>query len=56
MMICAALPAMESRGAERLQIARTPDFAAVNSDLNGITPEAATPPPRAVRRTIVRTT
>jgi hypothetical protein len=48
MMACAALPAMESRGAERLQIARTPDHADVLPDPNGIIPEEATPPPRAV--------
>jgi hypothetical protein len=47
-MACTAIPALGSPVVERVQIARSPDQAGLVSDPTGITPEAATPPPRAV--------
>ena len=47
MIACAALPVAALPLPERLAAARAPDEALRASPLTGLTPEAATPPPRA---------
>ena len=47
-MACMAIPAVGTPLVERLRIPRAPDVASVISEPDGITPEAAVPPPRTV--------
>ena len=48
MMACSAIPATAPPLPERLLVSAAPAEAGLTSDLAGLTPEAATPPPRRI--------